>query len=154
MDYDYGLNGGDYGSDFFGPTFWILGILYLIILILLIASLWKIFEKAGKPGWAAIVPFYNLWVLIEIVGRPSWWFWMLLGGIVLSMIPFLGFLIAIALFVLIVMLYIDLAKSFGKGVGFAIGMIFLSIIFFPILAFGNAQYIGPAASQGQLPSAD
>ncbi len=152
MDYEYGFNGSDYFSDFLGPAFWILGIIYLIIIVIILASLWKIYVKAGKPGWAAIIPFYNLWVFIEIVGRPSWWFWMIIVGGILTMIPILGILIAIALFVLIIMLYIDLAKSFGKSVGFAIGLIFLSFIFLPILGFGNSQYLGPAASQSQLPS--
>ena len=109
-------------------------LIYLILAVLLIASLWKVFTKAGKPGWAAIVPIYNLIVLFQIVGRPWWW-------LLLMLIPFVNFIIAI-------IVYIDLAKSFGKGVGFGIGLLFLSFIFLPILAFGDAQYVGPAAAQG------
>ena len=96
------------------------------------ASLWQIFTKAGKPGWASIIPFYNIIVLLEIVGRPWWW-------LLLMFVPFLNFVIAI-------IVYIDLAKSFGKGVGFAIGLLLLPFIFFPILAFGSAEYLGPAAA--------
>ena len=111
-----------------GPLFWIF---YLAFTILILAAWWKIFTKAGQPGWACIIPIYNLYVWCKIVGRPWWW-------ILLMLIPFVNFIIAI-------ILLIDLAKSFGKGVGFGIGLLLLPFIFFPILAFGSAQYQGPAA---------
>lgn len=114
------------GIGFFGI------LIYLAILIFIVAALWKVFEKAGKPGWAAIVPIYNIIVMLEIIGRPLWW-------IVLLLIPIVNFVVAI-------IVYIDLAKSFGKGVGFGIGLLFLGIIFFPILGFGDAQYEGPAVA--------
>jgi hypothetical protein len=109
-------------------------LIYLAVVVFLIAALWKVFTKAGKPGWAAIIPIYNVIVLLEIVGRPWWWF-------LLMFIPVVNFVIGI-----IVM--IDLAKSFGKGVGFGIGLLLLGFIFIPILGFGSAQYVGPAAAQG------
>jgi hypothetical protein len=96
----------------------------------MIAAWWKIFTKAGQPGWACIIPIYNLYVWCKIVGRPWWW-------ILLMLIPFVNFII-------LIILIIDLAKSFGKGVGFGIGLLLLPIIFFPILGFGSAQYQGPA----------
>ena len=111
-----------------GPLFWIF---YLAFTILILAAWWKIFTKAGQPGWACIIPIYNLYVWCKIVGRPWWW-------ILLMLIPFVNFIIAI-------ILLIDLAKSFGKGVGFGIGLLLLSVIFFPILGFGSAQYQGPTA---------
>ena len=111
-----------------GPLFWIC---YLAFTILMIAAWWKIFTKAGQPGWACIIPIYNLYVWCKIVGRPWWW-------ILLMLIPFVNFIIAI-------ILIIDLAKSFGKGVGFGIGLLLLPFIFFPILGFGSAQYQGPTA---------
>ena len=111
-----------------GPLFWIF---WLAVTILMIAACWKIFTKAGQPGWAAIIPIYNWYILCKIVGRPGWW-------VILFFIPFINFIIGI-------IVCIDLAKSFGKGVGFAIGLILLGIIFFPILGFGSAQYQGPAA---------
>ncbi len=113
--------------------------IYLIVLVVLIVSMWKIFTKAGKPGWAAIIPIYNILVLLEIVGLPWWWILIILIGM---FIPVINFLIMIG-----VGFYIDylLAKSFGKDIGFAIGLLLLGIVFLPILAFGNAQYQGPAA---------
>jgi hypothetical protein len=98
-------------------------VVYLLIVVLMIASLWKVYEKAGKPGWAAIVPIYNIVVLLEIVRKPVWW-------IVLLIIPIANLIVAI-------IIYMQLAKSFGKSSGFGLGLVF---IFFPILAFGDAQY--------------
>ncbi len=106
-------------------------IIYLAIIIFIIAAVWKVFVKAGKPGWAAIVPIYNVIVLLEIVGRPLWW-------VLLFFIPIVNFIVAI-------IVYIDLAKSFGKSAAFGIGLLFLGIIFFPILGFGDAEYQGPQA---------
>ena len=107
-------------------------IIYLVILIVVIAGFWKIFEKAGKPGWAAIVPIYNLIVILEIIGRPLWW-------IILCIIPIVNFFI-------ILLIDIDMAKSFGKSVGFGLGLFFLGFIFVPLLGFGDAEYQGPAAA--------
>ena len=109
-------------------------IIGLLIALLLIVAMWKIFTKAGQPGWASIIPIYNLYIWCKIVGRPGWW-------IILMLIPFVNFIIGI-------ILCIDMAKSFGKGAGFGIGLALLGIIFVPILGFGSAQYQGPSASQG------
>jgi hypothetical protein len=108
------------------------GIIGLIVAVIVIAGLWKIFSKAGKPGWAAIIPIYNLIVLLQIVGRPLWW-------IILFLIPFVNFIAAI-------ILYMDLAKSFGKGGLYGILMLILPFIFIPMLGFGSDQYVGPAAA--------
>jgi hypothetical protein len=112
-----------------GPIFWIC---MLAFIVLMIASLWKVFVKAGKPGWAAIIPIYNAVVLLDIVGKPIWW-------IILYLIPLVNI-------VIIIIVYVALAKCFGKGVGFALGLIFLGIIFFPILGFGSSTYKKPAAA--------
>jgi hypothetical protein len=98
----------------------------LAILGLFIASMWKIFTKAGQPGWAAIIPFYNLYVLLKVSGKPGWW-------LLLFFIPLVNIVIA-------VLTYLGLAESFGKGVGFGIGLLLLGIIFFPVLAWGDATY--------------
>lgn len=104
----------------------VVGVFALICAAIVIAAMWKLFAKAGKPGWAAIIPIYNIIVLLEIIEKPLWW-------IVLMFIPFVNFVIAI-------IVNIELAKKFGKDIVFAIGLILLPIVFLPILGFGSAQY--------------
>ncbi len=116
----------------------VMGLVYLIVLVVIIASMWKIYTKAGKPGWAAIVPIYNIIVLLEIIGKPTWWF-------VLMLIPFVNFIVAI-------LVYVELAKVFGKSTGFAIGLLLLGPIFLPMLAFGSAQYRGVAGPGAPMPA--
>ena len=106
-------------------------IIGLLVAVLVIAGMWKVFTKAGKPGWAAIIPIYNTIVLLQIAGKPIWW-------IVLLFIPIVNIIIA-------VLVMIGVAKSFGKGTGFALGLLFLSPIFIPILGFSDAQYVGAPA---------
>lgn len=103
----------------------------LAVSVIMLAAMWSIFAKAGEPGWAAIIPIYNIVVLLKIVGRPAWW-------ILLYLIPLVNFVVAI-------LLYDGLSKSFGKGTGFTLGLIFFGPIFILILAFGSARYVGPAA---------
>lgn len=105
-----------------------IGIIYLAVIILMVVGMWKVFSKAGQPGWAAIVPIYNLIVLLQIAGKPIWW-------IILCLIPFVGI-------VIVILVDISLAKNFGKGGGFAAGLILLPFVFFPILGFGSAEYQG------------
>lgn len=107
------------------------GVFGLILGLLMIVSLWKLFTKAGKPGWAAIIPIYNTIVFLEIAGKPVWWFLLLL-------IPFVNIVVAI-------IATIGFANAYGKGGGFAVGLIFLPMIFFPILAFGSSRYLGRRA---------
>ncbi len=98
--------------------------------ILQIVATWRIYEKAGQPGWTCLIPIYNFYVLLKIVGKPGWWLiWMF--------VPLANMVIGIWVINL-------LSKSFGKEVGFTLGLIFLSIIFYPILGFGNAEYQGTA----------
>ena len=99
-------------------------IVALALLIFCVAVMWKVFCKAGEPGWASLIPFYNLYVMTRITWGRGWLF-------------IFGFLI-FAIFTMI-----KLAKVFGKKGGFACGLIFLSIVFLPILAFGKAEYTGP-----------
>jgi hypothetical protein len=107
--------------------FMVLILIYLAVIVFLIAAQWKIFEKAGKPGWAAIIPIYSTIVLLEIIKKPTWWVFMLF-------IPLVNIYFAIVM-------VNELSKSFGKDVGFTLGLIFLPFIFYPILGFGSAQYI-------------
>jgi hypothetical protein len=103
-------------------------VIYLVVVAVGIAGMWKTFTKAGQPGWACIVPIYNLFVLVEISGRPILWFFLML-------IPCVNVVIAI-------IVLIDVAARFGKSAGFGVGLFFLGFIFFPILGFGDAQYQG------------
>ena len=103
-------------------------LIFLALLILIFAGMWATFAKAGEPGWAAIVPIYNAVVMLKIAGRPIWW-------VLLLLIPFVGAIVAI-------IASIDIAKNFGKGTGFGLGLAFLGFIFYPILGFGDAKYIG------------
>ncbi len=106
-------------------------IIYIAVVVFEIAALWQVFVKGGRPGWAAIIPFYNYYVLLKIVGRPGWW-------LILYFIPIVNIIVWI-------IVAIDLAKSFAKSSGFAVGLILLAFIFIPILGFGPASYVGPAA---------
>jgi Family of unknown function (DUF5684) len=112
----------------------ILWLLYVAFIVVYLVAAWIVYTKAGEEGWKALIPIYNIWVLLKIVGRPGWW-------LILFLIPFVNFVIWI-------IVSIDLAKSFGKGTGFALGLIFFAPIFYMILAFGDATYRGPAAAPG------
>jgi hypothetical protein len=110
-----------------------LGITFFIILfavlIFYIAAMWKVFTKAGQPGWAAIIPIYNIYIMTKIGGKPGWW-------TVLCLIPIVNY-------VFIIWITNMISKSFGKDEGFTVGLILLGIIFWPILGFGSAKYLGP-----------
>ncbi len=106
-------------------------VLYLILIVLAIAGMWKTFVKAGQPGWAAIVPIYNMIVVLEIAGKPTWW-------LLLYFVPVANIIIPI-------IVSIAIAENFGKSTGFGIGLAFLSPIFYAILGFGDAQYTGGVA---------
>ena len=111
-----------WGIEWLAPVF--------IIAIIVIAARWRVYQKAGKPGWASIIPIYHLIVLLEIVGKPIWW-------IFLMLIPVVNIVFTIWIINL-------LSKSFGKNEGFTVGLLLLGFVFYPILGFGNAEYQGPA----------
>lgn len=110
-------------------------IVLLVCVLLVIVGWWKMFEKADEPGWKSIIPFYNLYTMLRIVGRPGW---MLIGFFV----PFVNIL-------LWVIVMGDLAKSFGRGIGTVLGLIFLNPVFAMILGWGSAAYVGPTAELNQ-----
>ena len=105
-------------------------LLMLAILVLVIASFWVVFTKASQPGWASIVPIYNVIVLLKIANKPLWW-------VLLWLIPLVNIVIGI-------LVSIAVAKNFGKTAGFGIGLTFLPFIFYPVLAWGDAQYTAQA----------
>src|SRR5476649_1859909 len=105
----------------------------LVLAVITVVGKWRIYEKAGKPGWAAIIPVYTWIVMLEIVGKPIWW-------IFLFFIPCVNIIFMIWTVNL-------LSKSFGQSEGFTVGLILLGFIFYPILGFGNSKYLGPSASE-------
>jgi len=109
-----------------GPVFWIV---MCALIVFEIASMWKVFTKAGRPGWASLIPIYNAIVLIQIGGKPAWWF-------LLYLIPIVNIVVAC-----IVMH--NISQNFGHGLGFTLGLIFLGGIFIPILAWGDSEYQSP-----------
>ncbi len=115
------------------PFFAAITLLVLVAVIFLIVSSWKVFKKAGQPGWAVLIPIYNTILLLRIIKKPVWW-------IVLCFIPYVN------IFVQFVMV-LNVAKVFGKGLGFAFGLFFLPFIFYPILAFGKAEYTEPIPTE-------
>ncbi|WP_413669854.1 DUF5684 domain-containing protein [Mucilaginibacter sp. Mucisp86] len=129
-DMSAGMVGAIFGA-FFIPC--------LIIWVIVVIGSWKVYTKAGKPGWASIIPIYNIIVLLEIIGKPIWW-------IIMLLIPCANIIFGIWMINL-------LSKSFGKSEGFTIGLIILPFIFYPILGFGSATYLGPSAkeAQGNMP---
>jgi len=111
-----------------GAALGIISLIYVAIILLMVISFWKIFTKAGKPGWASIIPIYNIIVMLEIVKRPIWW-------LVLMLIPIVNFVVAI-------IIWVDLIKAFGKPGWHVILAIFFGFIYFPYLAFSDASYTG------------
>ncbi|UOE50166.1 DUF5684 domain-containing protein [Mucilaginibacter sp. SMC90] len=125
-DMSAGMAGAIFGA-FFIPC--------LIIWVIVVIGSWKVYTKAGKPGWASIIPIYNIIVLLEIIGKPIWW-------IIMLLIPCANIIFGIWMINL-------LSKSFGKSEGFTIGLIILPFIFYPVLGFGSATYLGPSAKEAQ-----
>ena len=121
-----------YGTEFIS---WYLPnlLLYLVIhmvlafSILLATGTWYMFEKAGEPGWASLVPIYNLVVMCRIGGKPGWWV------VMICLVP-------VANIVFAIMLLNGISKNFGKGPDFTVGLVFLQQIFFAILGYGDASY--------------
>ena len=125
---------------FFG-IFMIIG---LAISVFMIIATWKILEKGNKPGWGALIPFYNTYLLCDMTGVNPWWILITALSPMLSFIPIIGSLASLAASIYFsILLYVGLARSFKKEDAYAIGLILLPIIFLPILAFGKEnKYVG------------
>jgi hypothetical protein len=109
----------------------LLPLIWIALVVLMIASMWKVFVKAGQPGWGCLIPIYNVYLMLKIAGKPGWW-------LILFFIPIVSLVVS-------VIVVVAFAANFGKGVGFALGLLFLGFIFCPILAFGDAQYVGASS---------
>jgi len=105
----------------------------IVISLISIIGMWKVYTKAGKPGWSVLIPIYSTIVMLEIVGKPIWWIFLLL-------IPCVNIVFAVWIINL-------LSKSFGQSEGFTIGLLLLPFIFFPVLGFGSYPYLGPSAKE-------
>lgn len=101
-------------------------IIYLAIVVLVIAGIWKTFEKAGQPGWGSLIPIYNIYLMTQIAKKPGWW-------VIMFFIPLVNIVFAF-------MMYNEIAKKFGQGIGYTIGLFLLPFVFFPLLGFGEATY--------------
>ena len=122
MEYKY-----EYEANFSIPA-WVIVLICVFALLQIIAQ-WKVFTKAGQPGWACIIPIYNIYIMTKIAGKPGIWvLWMI--------IPLVNI-------VFVIWLYNMISKSFGHDEGFTVGLIPLGIIFWPILGFGPSKYQGP-----------
>ena len=103
------------------------------VALIVIIGCWKVFVKAGQPGWAILIPFYNIYILLQIAGKPGWW-------LLLFFIPVVNIVIA-------ALVAIDIAKAFGQSAIFGIVLLFLLAgVGYLILGFGNYQYKGPPTS--------
>ncbi len=103
---------------------------WLVVAILVIIGAWKVFEKAGQPGWAILIPIYNVYIMLKIAGRPWWW-------LLLYLVPLVNIVIGI-------IVAIDIAKAFGQSAVFGFFLLFLfSFIGYLVLGFGNYRYLGP-----------
>lgn len=128
------------GTGMFSWPFFVVLVVALVataVVVVTIAGVWKVYRKAGQPGWAAIVPIYSFYIMLQIIRKPVWWMLLLL----LPLIPRLG---PIASLVFSIVVLYTLAKFFGKGVGYTIGLMLLPFIFWPLLGFGGATYQPPS----------
>ena len=108
-------------------------IVWLAIMVFMLVSWWIVFKKAGQPGWAILIPIYNFLVILRVAGKPWWWVFSML----LVIIPIAGPILFLVVWILICN---AISKNFGQGAGFTVGLVLLSIVFVPILAFGDYQY--------------
>lgn len=138
--YDYGYTVPDssiatIGGTILGAFLGVIIIVSLVIAIIQLAGMWKVFTKAGEKGWKCIIPIYNLVILFRISGLSPW----IIFGYLASTIPFVGWIVCLGI---TIYQCNSLAKAFGKDVGYTIGLLFLPTIFYMILGFGKAEYVG------------
>lgn len=153
MDYNYDINDFNLGtgSESLPAEFWavfagLMGVVVLIAIIcavVMIIAQWKMFKKGNQPGWAAIIPIYNQYVQCKMVGVNPWWILICFVAGLFGFIPVLGNILSLVVSIYFaILLNVSTARSFGKEDSFAIGLVLLPIIFYPILGFGKSEYKG------------
>ncbi len=126
-------SGGGGGGGIIGGIFLLLFFAVTLgVTLLQLAGMWKVFEKANQPGWGALVPILNIFYLLEIADKETWW-------LILFVIPGISIIASIVVL-------IDVAKNFGKGPGYGLGLVFLAPIFWPLLGFGDDKYVGDTSA--------
>jgi hypothetical protein len=110
----------------------VLLLLLLGVIAFMIVAMWRVFEKAGQPGWTALIPIYNTYILLKIASRPGWW-------LLLLFIPFVNFIVSLVV-------HYDVAKAFGRGMGYMLLLAFVPIIGWPLLAWGDVKYKKPGTA--------
>ncbi len=126
-----------YGADT-GSAGMIPMLVMMAVMVIAIAGMWRVFSKAGQPGWGVLVPIYNIFLMCKIAQRPAWW-------VILFFVPVVNLIVA-------VVMSVDIARHFGKGTGFGMGLVFLGFIFYPILGFSGAQYGGSPTATATAPA--
>jgi len=116
----------------------LMSIIWLIVAVFMLIAMWKVYTKAGRAGWGCIIPIYNVYLMMKIAGKPGWW-------LILMFVPIVNIIIGI-------IATIGIANNFGKGGGFAVGLILLPIIFYPMIAWGDAAYVGSETPAFEAPA--
>ena len=129
--------------NFLAGTMIAIGVIIVICAIIIIVAEVKMFKKGKQPGWAAIVPFYNQYVLCKMVGVNPWWVLITVVASFIGEVPYVGTIILLAVSIYYAILTgVSTARAFGKDDAFAVGLILLPVVFYPILGFGKAEYVG------------
>lgn len=153
MNYDdpsvtYSTMATDSAMGAWGAFFLIYSLVVLALSVVMIVAMWKVYKKAGQPGWASLVPFYNVYVLNKMTGRPEWFFWAALASMLLMFVWIPVF------YVFWLIWCLDLAKSFGRSATFGVvGLFLFGFVGWPMLGFGKDKYAGPSAGGGATPAA-
>lgn len=144
--YDYGITSSvakGEGLELFNGIMIAYMIICIAIAVVAAIGMWKVFTKAGEKGWKSIIPVYNMYTLCKIIGVNPWWILIVFLSSIVTFIPIIGVLAAMAIVIYLnILVAKSTANAFGKDTGFAIGLYFLSPIFYCILGFGKAKYEG------------
>ncbi|MCD7962981.1 MAG: DUF5684 domain-containing protein [Rikenellaceae bacterium] len=159
----------------YNPVFFtVYAIIWFVVVVILVISNWKLFEKAGEKGWKALIPFYNFYIFIKISGRKEYYFWVILAGMILMPVlnyfnmsqlqasmeygaypanPFMlgllslfGLAVAVTMLVFSISVLLSICDRFGVSRWFTVGLVLLPIIFMPVLAFGDYRYTPPVSN--------